>query len=467
MTFAETLKGYQDELCCSAKALAQASGVSTSNVSRYLSGERVPAAGSETVQRLAAGIAALAEQADHAELDQASVVAELEHALTGIETDYDTFARKFRSLMDGLDINGNRLARALGFDPSYISRIQSGQRRPADLPRFIDGVSDYVARNSDATAFAQLTLLCGDDALEPGDTAGIARAVRAYLGSGAGVASEPQGLERFLRTLDAFSLNDYLRSVHFDEIKVPSVPLQLPGTKTYRGIEQMKQAELDFLKAAVLSKRNDDVILYSDMPMEEMARDKDFAKNVMLGMGMLVKKGVQLLNIHDVHRPLRELIMGLEGWLPLYMTGRITGYYLEQPTNQVFLHFLRSAGSVAAYGEAIAGDHAGGRYVVTKTASEVAYHRSRAQELLALAKPLMRTFLEGDEARLEAELRAHELAAGREADKIAEGVFKNVSISVLTGRYALVTKEDEPKTYMLIEHPTLVNAFARYTPTLF
>lgn len=467
MTFAGSLKGYLDELGCSAKALAQASGVSASNVSRYLSGERVPAAGSETVQRLAAGIVALADERENMEFDRAAVAAELERALTGIETDYDTFARNFKTLMGSLDLNGNRLARALGFDPSYISRIQSGQRKPADLPRFIDGVSSYIARNCTSDNFAKLTLLCHDGSLEAGDPASIARAVRAYLGSSAAAASGPQELEHFLRALDEFSLNDYLRSVHFDEIKVPSVPFQLPSSKVYRGIEQMKQAELDFLKAAVLSKRCDDVILYSDMPIEEMARDKDFAKNVMLGMGMLIKKGVHLLNIHDVHRPLRELIMGLEGWLPLYMTGLITGYYLESPTNQVFLHFLRSAGGVAASGEAITGRQSEGSYTVTKNANEVAYHRARAEALLALAKPLIRTFFEGDEALLSAELRAHELASGREPEAIAQGAFTNISISVLPGRYALVTKENAPKTHMLIEHPILVNAFARYTPTLF
>lgn len=41
----------------------------------------------------------------------------------------------------------------------------------------------------------------------------------------------------------------------------------------------MMQSELDFLKATVLSKSMEQVIMYSDMPMESMAKDADFPKN--------------------------------------------------------------------------------------------------------------------------------------------------------------------------------------------
>ena len=52
----------------------------------------------------------------------------------------------------------------------------------------------------------------------------------------------------------------------------------------------MMESELDFLKATVLSKSMHDVTMYSDMPMEEMAKDADFPKKWMFGMAMLLKK---------------------------------------------------------------------------------------------------------------------------------------------------------------------------------
>lgn len=41
----------------------------------------------------------------------------------------------------------------------------------------------------------------------------------------------------------------------------------------------MKNSELDFLRATVLSKSGEPVIMYSDMPLTEMAKDTEFAKN--------------------------------------------------------------------------------------------------------------------------------------------------------------------------------------------
>ena len=52
----------------------------------------------------------------------------------------------------------------------------------------------------------------------------------------------------------------------------------------------MMGSELDFLKSTVLSKSSAPVIMYSDMPMKEMAKDPEFPKKWMFGMAMMLKK---------------------------------------------------------------------------------------------------------------------------------------------------------------------------------
>lgn len=90
----------------------------------------------------------------------------------------------------------------------------------------------------------------------------------------------------FLEKLDGFDLNEYIRAIHFDEIKVPTIPFQLPTARTYTGLSEMMTCELDFLKATVLSKSQAPVIMYSDMPMEEMAKDPEFPKKWMYGWAL-------------------------------------------------------------------------------------------------------------------------------------------------------------------------------------
>ena len=109
-----------------------------------------------------------------------------------------------------------------------------------------------------------------------------------------GIADPPDYMSDFLRTLDDFDLDEYIRSIHFDELKVPTMPFQLPTSKRYYGIEEMKQGELDFFKSTVLSKSADPVFMCSDMPMEDMAEDVDFGKKWMFAIAMTLKKGLHL-----------------------------------------------------------------------------------------------------------------------------------------------------------------------------
>lgn len=226
-------------------------------------------------------------------------------------------------------------------------------------------------------------------------------------------APRQDGVSHFLAKLDEFDLNEYIRSIRFDELKVPTTPFQLPTSRSYFGLQQMMESELDFMKAAVLSRSMEPVILYSDMPMEQMAQDPEFPKKWMFGMAMLLKKGLTLRIIHNIDRSISEMMLGLESFIPMYMTGQIEPYYFKTPQNGVFLHFMRSAGTVALTGEAVAGHHSEGRYDLTKVKSEVAYCRRRAEAMLENVSPLMDIYREDGAARLNAFLLADSRTPGR------------------------------------------------------
>ena len=199
-------------------------------------------------------------------------------------------------------------------------------------------------------------------------------------------------IDRFLQNVDSFDLNAFIRSIHFDEIKLPTLPFQLPTAKTYEGTAEMMESELDLIKATVLSRSMEDCILYSDMPIEEMASDPEFPKKWMMGMAMFLKKGLHLHIIHDVHRPFAEMMLGLEGNIPMYMTGQISPYYLPAAEGNVFSHLLKVSGAAALEGSAIAGYQPEGRYVLTKNREDLRFYRKKAQRLLDRAQPLMEIY---------------------------------------------------------------------------
>ena len=391
MPFAERLHQYLRQLDCTAKELSDASRLSKSIVSRYLSGKRVPAADGKSLQKLAHGIALLSQRRPESALSEEPVAEELRRTLSGIEIDYDSFCANLSLLLKALSVNYNDLSKSLNFDPSYISRILSGQRRPGNLPKFFSGVSQYVARRygdeAHAPIIAELTGCAPEEAADPILCAQI---ISRFLDSNA--AQEESPVKGFLTKMDTFDLNAYIRSIRFDEIKAPTAPFRFPHAKIYHGLKEMMECELDFLKLTVLSKSKGDMFIYSEMPLEQMSKDPDFPKKWLYGVALVLKKGFRLNIVHDVDRPFGEMLLGLEGWIPMYMTGQISPYYFKHKQSDVFLHHLKTSGAAALYGEAIAGHHAEGRYYLSNSREDVRYYQNEARLMLQKALPLMQIY---------------------------------------------------------------------------
>ena len=105
----------------------------------------------------------------------------------------------------------------------------------------------------------------------------------------------------------------------------------------------MMESDLGFSESPlILSKSTSPVIMYSDMPMKEMAKDPEFPKKWMFGMAMMLKKGLHLYQIHNIDRSFDEMMLGLESWIPMYMTGQISPYYLKKCTKQHISAFVKS-----------------------------------------------------------------------------------------------------------------------------
>ena len=387
MTFKKLLDNYMELLDCSAKDLAENSGLSAATISRYRSGERTPENGTENFSRLITGIVSIAESKGIPDISAQSVFDAFSPYVKNT-VDVAHFQKNFHKLLSVVPINISDLARFLNFDPSYISRIRNGQRQPANPTEFARKISCFVARHcqtEEQKAVISSLINCPVEELSNYIT--FQEQLTDWLLTGAGTVKDSMTV--FLEKLDEFDLDEYIHVIHFDKLKVPSVPFQIPTSRTYWGISEMMESELDFLKATVLSKSTAPVIMYSDMPMKEMAKDPEFPKKWMFGMALMLKKGLHLYQIHNLDRSFDEMMLGLESWIPMYMTGQISPYYLKNVQNNTFLHLLKVSGSAALSGEAIAGCHENGKYYLTKSKREMEYYQKRADELLKNAYPLM------------------------------------------------------------------------------
>lgn len=412
MNFQECLNNYIIQIRCNGKELARNSEISETVISRYRKGERAPYADSEYLKKLSDGIIKTAVEKGIRDFKADKVLQTLRESLEDNRDEPAFNSQKLDILLRELDINISRIAAFLHYDPSYLSKIRTGRRNPAHQQQFIEKVCEYVIANykgeQDRKKVAYL-IQCNEDELA--DSSSYRRKLREWLSS-----SKPEDVDyvsAFLRKVDSFNLDDYIRAIHFDSFKVPKVPFQLPVSRHYYGLKEMREGELDFLKHTVLSKSMKPLYICSDMPVEDMAADEDFAKKYMFGLAMVLKKGLHIHIIHDVERPMKDMMLGLENWVPLYMTGQISPYYLKGVQNRVYSHLHYCSGQVAMTGDCISGHHDLAHYYLTSRKEEVSISQKNMEFLLKKAHPLMDIYREERKKELHASLLENAGKEGR------------------------------------------------------
>ncbi len=401
--FREKLNKYMELLNCSGKEFAEYSGISEATVSRYRSGARTPKANSEDMKRLCRGISSAASVKGLEIIVYKDILRELNSLAEAEEFDFESLREKFSMLCNIFSVNIADISKSLKYDSSYISRIKNGKRKPSKPQKFAFDVAVYFSRyyNSDNDKKIMSEILSvKPNRLNVQDD--YISELANWLADSKNAQKPENPIAKFLTALNSFDLNEYIKAIRFDELKVPSLPFQLPTTKNYYGIEEMKSGELDFLKSTALSKSNHDVFMYSDMQMDDMAADMEFSKKYMFGLAAMLKKGLHLNIVHNLNRPFNELMLGLECWIPLYMTGQISPYYIKGAHNQIFCHFLNVSGAAALSGECISGFHTKGKYYLTKNKGELLYYQERSSCIIKKANSLMDIYRENKLSELAA-----------------------------------------------------------------
>jgi len=394
MNFKEVLNKYLKELNCSSKKLSNESGLSESVISRYRSGERTPVKNSEQLNKLTNALFNIAKDNNKNKYTFDKIESDFNSTLASDDFDYTTFSNNLNTLITSLNINTHEMSKYIVFDASHISRIRYGKAKPSNPVEFSNKICSYILnryKNPDDINNLMMIIGCKKSDLS---NEKIYSTLFNWLTSE--IVPVKNQISDFLHHLDSFNLDDYIKVIKFNELKVPSIPFYKAKTKHYYGIEEMKQGELNFFKGTVLSKSKEDIFMCSDMPMEDMAKDIDFGKKWMFAIAMCLKKGHHLNIIHNLDRPFNEMMLGLESWIPIYMTGQISPYYLSNLKNNIYNHLNYVSAAAALSGECINGFHNKGMYYLTTNKNEIEYYKEKSDLLLKKAKPLMEIYRESN-----------------------------------------------------------------------
>lgn len=390
MTFSEQLNKYIKQIECSSKDLVIFSGLTSSVISRYRRGERTPSLKSKQLEQLTDGLYKLSVTKEM-NITKEEIYTALSDTLNDISIDFEQLSKNFNNLVTTLNINVAELSRLSSYDASFLSRIRTGNGNPSHPKDFATTVCNFIMKKYTSDDDKKAVALLINSSLEELEN-DLNYFNKLFNWFTTNSTPSHNYIDDFLTNLDKFDLNEYIKAIHFDEMKVPFVPFYKTISKTYYGIEEMKKGELDFFKATVLSKNSEPIFMCSDMPMEDMAQDIEFGKKWMYAIAIMLKKGLHLNIIHNLDRPFNEMMLGLESWLPIYMTGQISPYFLKKSQDNIYCHFNYVSGTVALFGECINGYHDKGKYTLTTNKNDISYYKTKSKILLNKATPLMEIY---------------------------------------------------------------------------
>lgn len=394
MKFTELFITCCEQVGCTNAELSKASGVDASLISRLKTGSRTIASESETLLQLCEGLLFLAQEKGIKEFPK-DILEQFKHILAEDwrreSEQVNTFSQNINSIIEQLNIANVHLAKYLSIDPSLMSRIRRGTRKPADMDLFLENFAHYLKKYYFSGSHRAFYAKEFGIPLEKLSSANFSDLLSDWLINR--TFKNENSISHFLEKLNDFNLEEYIAAIRFNDIHIPQRPFPLPAKKYYYGFQEMRNGTVDFLKMVATARKVGTVTIFSDFTIEKLSEDVNFSKKWMFGLAMMIKRGNHIKQIHYLDRPFKEIMLGLEAWIPLYMTGQISPYYMRSKTNHAFCHLLFCAPEVAALsGEAVAGFEDEGRYLLTNRKKDMDYYEKRSQRLLSLALPLMEIY---------------------------------------------------------------------------
>ena len=459
MNFSEQLLEYMKLLKFNTNELCDNSGLSYTLINRYLNNIRKPKEDSKYFNKVVNGVYQIS-LSRNSDLTKENIYNTLKESLTAdmFKIDYNLFVDNFNTLQEELNLTTVEISNAVGYDSSFISRMKNKERKPADFEIFIDKLRNYIislCQNENTKSILVQILNCLNEDI---NNIEIFKEIFTKWICSQHIDSKPDDVLNFLTKLDNFNLNDYINT-DFSKIKVPTVPVLFKSSKMYFGIEGRKQAEGEFLKTTLLSKSNEPIFFYSDLPMTQTGEDEEYKKKWVYAMSVLLKRGLHLNMVHTLNRPINELLLGLENWIPIYMTGSISPYYFKNPPSNFFNGSQCTSGSIALTSECIKYNEKKSKFYLTTKKDEVEFEKEKSKYMLSKATPLMTIYKENDKEQFEEFIKHNEK---ENIQKLNKDNFKNIDFYINEDKWVIINKKTNPEIHFVIHHEKLVNTIKTF-----
>lgn len=219
MTFNEQLNKYMEQFDCSSQDLVTASGLSSSVISRYRNGDRTPNVKSNQLEQLTVGLYKICCD-KNIKKEQSEIYNTLANSLNDILISSEQLSKNFNEIISALNISVADLARSICYDASFLSKIRAGNRKPSKSKDFVEAVCAFVVSKYSSQSNKQtISLLIDCNVEDLKNQSDYLFHLVNWFSSNTSI--EENSISNFLKNLDEFDLGQYIKAIHFDELKVP------------------------------------------------------------------------------------------------------------------------------------------------------------------------------------------------------------------------------------------------------
>ncbi len=368
-----------------------------------------------------------------------------------------TFGEKLDLLISIANVTNSELARNVGLDASFVSRLRRGERPPSKNQNYLGPMAAYFAActTSDIQKLA-LGEVLGVRASELQDDAVVfADRIASWLLENE--QSEISNVENFLFQLSFPAAKNTERSIQPDHPSHGEIITE-PHDAVFYGISGKQRALTAFLTMVLKSEKPVTLMLYSSEDVEWLIHDKQFTSKWSVLLGKLITMGCRIKIIHTVKRGPEDMLASIREWLPVYMTGAIEPYYNPMSREEVFGRTMMIAPGIAAVNSSSIGK--GARNAANFLYTDPGVIDALAAEFndfLGLCRPLMKIFTESDVSGYSDMITEFENFESR-------GIIKTDSLSCMTMPMEIAErmcfrKEPDSCEDLLYYHRSRINGF--------
>ena len=322
------------------------------------------------------------------------------------------FSERLDFLMRVTDTSNSVLARAISFDPSYISKLRSGKRKQPRNDDFFFRAVPYFTRNlsGDYRKKAISDAVLGGRTL-PENHAALEKLLSAWL---RGEEKSENDMQRLLRGASRLTPEAFA-SVPRSEAALPEAEAPTPApVAVFYGNEGKRRVVELFLSRLCAAGKPVTLLLCSDEDMAWMYEDAAFMSRWGDLLSRLLALGSSVKMIHTLSRNASELMAAVQGWLPLYLTGRVEPFYCPRLRDGIYRRSLFVAqGRAALVSTSVMTNTADMANLLFEDPETTGAFEAEFWNFLALCRPLMRIYRGGGDAEaLRSEARRIDCSTG-------------------------------------------------------